>query len=121
MKDLLSKLDLINMQLASLKLEKEDLEKLILKEIPQQPEEGQRTYEFGEYKVTVKTSINYRIDKEKFLNMDLDDDINPVRVSTKYEINPTLMRKLKGDYGLLFSEFVTETPAKPSIGVSYNV
>lgn len=121
MKELLINLDLINKQIASLRLQKEDLERLILEGIPQQPHEGQRTYEFGEYKVTVKTAINYRIDKEKFLEMDLDDEINPVRVSTKYEINPVLMRRLKGEYGLLFSEFVTETPARPSIGVSYNV
>lgn len=119
MKELLIKLDLINKQIAELRLQKDDIEKLILTRVPQQPEEGQRTYEFGEYKLTIKTGINYKIDKEKFLAMDLDDEINPIRVTTKYEVNPTVMRKLKSEYGLLFSEFVTEVPAKAAISIGW--
>lgn len=121
MKDILSKLDAVNKQIAELKLQKDDLEKLVMAAVSAHPDEGQRTYPFGEYKVTVKTSFNYKIDKDKFLAMDLDEEINPIRVTKKYEVMPAVMRELKGKYGLLFSEFITETPAKPSITIGWKL
>lgn len=115
MRIILKELNDLNRELARLKYRKEDLEKLILDELNEHPEEGQRTYEFGEYKLTVKTGINYKIDKEVYESLNIPQDIDPVKVSKKYEIDTRKMRELKEENAMFFSKFITETPSKPNL------
>ena len=117
MKVILQELDELNREMSRLKYRKEDLEKLILEELNEHPEEGQRTYEFGQYKLVVKTGINYKIDKEKYDSLEIPQEINPVKTSIKYEVDGRKMRELKDAYGVFFSEFITETPSKPNLTV----
>lgn len=111
----IKELDLVNKELAKLKLLKEELEETILSEFHDHPYEGQRTYEVDSYKITVKTGINFKVDKERYQELEIPLELNPVREVLKLEIDLRKIRELKRDHALFLSEFITETPSKPTV------
>lgn len=115
----LKELENTNQQLGLLKAIKEELEQLILLQLENKPEEGQKTYEVYEYKLLVKTGLNYTIDKDKYDSLEIPQDINPIKTSIKYEVDLKKIRELKVNHGSLFSEFITETPKKVHLTLGY--
>lgn len=111
----IKELELVNKELAKLKLLKEELESILLSEFHDHPYEGQRTYEVDAYKVTIKTGINYKIDRERYQELHIPSELNPVREVLKLEIDLKKVRELKRDHALFLSEFITETPSKPTV------
>lgn len=83
----------IDYQIADLTRVKEELENKLVNAIGHK-EEGQKMYVYGKYKITVKTGVNYTLDKEEYevLGGRLPIEINPVTLVTKYELNKKIIR-----------------------------
>ena len=107
-------------RIAKLKLEKEELEAELIKDIHHHYD-GQITYEVLDKSITIKTVFNYRVDKKRF--EELKDNIpeNVIKVETKYTPVKKYIKEIEdsgdADLNYLLSEFLTKTEAKPSVKV----
>ncbi len=81
------------------------------------PENKSKSYQFGDYKVTLKTGRNYKIDVDTYINMALSEDLDPVNVKIKYEVNPKKMGLFEEKHSNLYSQFITWTPSKPALTI----
>ena len=112
-------LEVLNYQIAQLRQQKEELEAHIAAEI-NHPENCQKSYKLGQYKVTVKTGRNYKIDIARFLELELPEEISPIKQVTKYEVSVSKVRQLEAQHGALFSEFLSWTPSKLAVTIGAN-
>ncbi len=87
-------LELIGFQMAELARIKESLEQQV-KDLIGHEDEGQRTYIYDRYKVTVKTGMNYSLNKEEYeaIGSRLPLEFQPVVEVTKYELNKKIIRQ----------------------------
>lgn len=118
--DKVQALELIGFQAAELLRIKEALEEQV-RELIGHDEEGQRTYLFGRYKVTVKTGVNYSLDKSEYesIGKRLPACFNPVTVVEKYELNKKVIREAY-EYGSaqdieILNSIIKSKPAKLNI------
>ncbi len=81
------------------------------------PENKSKTFPVGGYKVTVTRGRNYKINIDRWSSCTIDEDIDPVRVVTKYEINKTKMAVFNGKYDNLYAEFMEWSPAKTAVTI----
>lgn len=111
-------------RIAKLKLMKEALEQELIADIDHHYD-GQKTYEVLDKSITIKTTYNYRVDKEKFeeLKDRIPEDV--IRIETKYFPVKKHIKEIEEHGGkrlnLLLSEFLTKTEAKPSVKVCARV
>lgn len=96
--DSVRELEKINKQIAKLNVRKEELVDIIISSLDHN-HEGQKTYEYGEWKVEVKTPFIYCLDKKKYASGDvaLPDDFNPIKESISYSIDKRLCDKYMQD------------------------
>lgn len=119
-----NRLKALEHRIAKLKLMKEALEQELITDIDHH-HDGQITYEVLDNRITIKTTFNYRVDKEKF--EELKDRIpeEVIRVETKYTPVKKYIKEIEEHGGkrlnLLLSEFLTKTEAKPSVKVCARV
>lgn len=87
-------LEMIAYQIADLTRVKEELEKRLAATL-EHGEEGQKTYVEGRYKITVKTGVNYTLDKEEYesIGKRLPAQFDPVTKVVKYELNKKVIRE----------------------------
>lgn len=115
-----SRLQSYESRIAKLKLEKEQLEQEIIDAIGH-IYDGQTTYEVLDKKITVKTTFNYRVDKDAFENLRDQLPDNLVKVETKYTPIKKFIKEVEEsddtELNLLLSEFLTKTESKPSVKV----
>lgn len=99
------------------------LESKLIYLLDHRKEEGQESHKIGEYKITVKTGFNHKLDIKKYQEVAhlLPNKFDPVKTSVKYELNERDYRNIK-EYAtnetlLTISEFLTSTPSKPYVTI----
>ena len=117
---MLNELEKVEKLLAKYKRKKEILDESIIKAVGHD-HNGQKSYEFLDKKVTIKTTFNYRIDKDVYEDIKNEVPGDWVRVENKYTPIKKVLEEVElygsSDDKLLMSEFITKTEAKPSVKV----
>jgi hypothetical protein len=100
--DSVKELEKVNKQLAKLLLRKEELTDQIIGALDHE-HEGQKTYEYGTWKLEVKTPFVYSLNKKLYESgsVKLPEDFNPIKQSVSYSVDKRLCDK-----------FMTEAPKK---------
>lgn len=118
----IERLQEVNRSIAELTVEKEQLTAAIIGAF-EHDKEGQRTYEYGIYKVTCKTPYIYSLDSKAYQAGDvyLPSEFDPIKEVTKFEVD----KKLFDQYYTTapasvrdsLSTLVTVKPGKPSVSI----
>lgn len=89
--DSVKELQKVNKQLAKLLVRKEELTETIIGALDHE-HEGQKTYEYGEWKIEVKTPFVYSLNKKLYESgsVKLPDDFNPIKQSVSYSVDKRL-------------------------------
>lgn len=84
----IKELDKVNKQIAKLILRKEELTYTIIGELDHD-HEGQKSYEYGIWKLEVKTPFVYSLNKKLYQsgNIQIPDNFNPIKESVSYSID----------------------------------
>ena len=87
----IKELEKVNKNLAKLNLRREELTGNII-EAFSHSHEGQKTYEYGLWKIEIKTPCIYSLNKKLYEsgNYELPEDFNPIRATTAYSIDKRL-------------------------------
>lgn len=126
MDDLIKELDSVNKKLAKLMLRKEDLVKEIIAGFDHK-KEGQTTYEYGMWKVEVKTPFVYSLDKKKYEtgNYKIPEKYNPIKESVSYSLDKRLceeyVKNAPSTVKKTLVELIEKKPGKPSVVVKERV
>lgn len=130
-------LNMVNHQLAELKRIKESLERKIIEmtgraefnedgSIKTITREGSHQHIIDKYKVTIKTELLWKIDKEEYevVASRLTNGLDPIRKSLKYEVNKATLRNLEkygsNDDKNLVAQFMEMSFSKPNITLVVN-
>ena len=125
-KDAITTLNLINFQMAELARIKEELESR-LNTLFEHAEEGQKTYTYDKWKITIKSGYNYSLNKEEYESVGsrLPKQFNPVTERIAYDINKNIVRdaeKYAGKDDLeLLCQFISKKPSKLNIKITAGV
>jgi hypothetical protein len=86
--DAILELERTNKKLAKLNLRKEELTSIIISEMTHD-HEGQRSYEYGVWKLEIKTPFIYSLNKKAYESGDINlpDAFNPIKQTTSYSID----------------------------------
>lgn len=124
--ELIGTLNTVSYQIAELQRIKEALEPK-LAGLLNHGEDGSKTYTQGKFKVTVKTSWIYTLNKEEYMTMGarLPACFNPVTMRTSYDLNKSVIRDAE-KYGSaeelqLLSTMISKKPAKLSIKITAGI
>lgn len=124
--DMIKTLNTVNYQLADLKKVKEDLEAKLC-EVIGHDKYGQEQYEYGRYKVVIKTGLNYSIDTEEYeiVKNRIPVQFDVVRKSTKYEIDKKRFEEANkyADHDTLelLNTLITAKPSKLNVTIKAGV
>lgn len=116
----IKELQCVNKKLAHLLLRKDELTQDIIGALGHE-HEGQKTYEYGVWKVEVKTPSIYSLDKKQYelVEMSLPDQYNPVKQSVSYSIDKRLCDQYMIDAPQkvkeMLIEIIEKKPGKPSV------
>lgn len=121
-KDMAGTLQQVAYQIAELTRIKEELEARLCA-VLEHKEDGQTTYVEGRYKITVKTGINYTLDKDEYesIGKRLPVQFDPVLKSVKYDLNKKIIRDVYM-YGSahdieIIDQIIKKKPSKLSVTV----
>ena len=92
--DSVAQLKKVNSDIAKLLVCKEKLTQHIINSL-EHDHEGQKTYEYGQWKIEVKTPYVYSLNKKLYESGDikLPDDFNPIKQSISYSVDKRLVDK----------------------------
>lgn len=118
--DSLNELQKVNKQLAKLLVRKEELTEKIISDL-EHNHEGQKSYEYGIWKIEVKTPFVYSLNKKMYesLSSKLPDNFNPIKQSVSYAVD----KRLCDEYMLhapkrvrdVLIELIDKKPGKASV------
>lgn len=93
-----TELQKVNKQLAKLLLKKEELTTDLIEAL-EHDHEGQKTYEYGEWKIEVKTPFVYSLNKTAYKSGDiyLPTEFNPIKESVTYTVDKKLCDKFMAE------------------------
>ena len=124
--DSVAELKKVTKQIAKLTARKDELTQLII-ECLDHEHEGQKTYEYGNWKIEVKTPFVYSLDKRKYESGEfvLPDNFNPVKESVSYSIDKRLcdkyMQEAPADVQAALIELIEKKPGKAGISIKEQV
>ena len=124
--DSINELQKVNKQLSKLTLRKEELTSQII-EMLGHDHEGQKTYEYGTWKLEVKTPFVYSLNKKLYESGDikLPDNFNPVKESVFYSIDKRLCDQYMQDAPKkvrdALAELIDKKPGKANVVVKERV
>ena len=119
-KDSLTTLNLIGYQMAELARIKEELEARVCA-LLEHGDDYSKTYVCDKYKVTVKTSYIYSLDKEEYevVGKRLPLQFNPVTTKTSYHLDKNIIKNAEryasADDLALLATLISKKPAKLSV------
>lgn len=125
-KDAVTTLNLINYQMAELARIKEELESR-LNILFEHGEEGQKTYTYDKWKITIKSGYNYSLNKDEYesIGARLPKQFNPVTERIAYDINKNIVRDAEKyaskDNLELLCQFISKKPSKLNIKITAGV
>lgn len=124
--DSVNELQKVNKQLAKLTLRKEELTQAIIETLDHE-HEGQKTYQYGAWKIEVKTPFVYSLDKKKYESGEfkLPADFNPVKESVSYSIDKRLCDQFMQDAPKkvrdTLAQLIDKKPGKAGITIKERV
>ena len=124
--DSITELQKVNKQIAKLNLRKEELTGLIIGALDHD-HEGQKSYEYGVWKIEVKTPFTYSLNKKLYESGDikLPDNFNPVKESVSYSIDKRLcdqyMQEAPKKVRDALAELIDKKPGKAGITIKERV
>ncbi len=124
--DDLKELNSINKKLAKLLLRKEELTEEVIGLFGHE-HEGQKTYEFDEWKVEIRTPCVYSLDKKLYESgrFSLPAEYNPIKQSVSYTIDKRLcddyITKAPKKIRDALAELIEKKPGKPSVHIKENI
>jgi len=122
----LTELQKVNKQLAKLLVRKEELTELIISSL-EHDHEGQKSYEYGAWKIEVKTPFVYSLNKKLYESgsVKLPDDFNPIKESVSYSVDKRLCDKYMMDAPKkvrdALAELIDKKPGKAGITIKERV
>lgn len=122
----INELQKINKQLAKLTLRKEELTQQIIGSL-EHDHEGQKTYEYGTWKIEVKTPFVYSLNKKLYESgsVKLPDNFNPIKESVSYSVDKRLcdqyMQEAPKKVRDALAELIDKKPGKAGITVKERV
>lgn len=124
--DSVTELQAVNRKLSKLILKKEQLTSQIISSL-EHNHEGQKTYEYGTWKIEVKTPFVYSLNKKKYEDecSKIPDNYNPIKESISYSID----KKLCDQYLLdapsyvkdILVELIDKKPGKSAVIIKERV
>jgi len=120
LEDSIKLLEATNKKIAKLTIQKEELTSSIIATIGHNYE-GEKSYEFSEWKVTCKTPMIYSLDTKAYRERGvfLDDAFNPVKESIAYTVDKKkfeeYMQIAPESVRNALCELVTKKPGKSSV------
>jgi transposase len=118
--DSVKALEKVNKQLAKLLAQKEELTKNIIDSL-EHDHEGQKTYEYGVWKIEVKTPCVFSLNKKLYESGEfkLPSEFNPIKQSVSYSIDKRLCEKYMTDSPKkvreALIELIEKKPGKASV------
>jgi hypothetical protein len=122
----IKELEKVNKQIAKLLVRKDELTDLIIGAL-EHDHEGQKSYEYGVWKIEVKTPYIYSLNKKLYESGDvkIPDDFNPVKQSVSYSIDKRLCDKYMMDAPKkvrdALAELIDKKPGKAGITIKERV
>lgn len=122
----INELNKVNKQIAKLLKKKEDLTDEIINCLDHD-HEGQKTYEYGEWKVEVKTPFVYSLNKKLYESdsINLPQEFNPIKQSVSYTVDKRLCDKFMTDAPKkvrdALAELIDKKPGKAGITIKDRV
>lgn len=122
----ISELQNINKRLAKLLVRKEELTADIISALEHE-HEGQKSYEYGVWKIEVKTPFTYSLNKKRYQSGDikLPKKFNPIKESVSYTIDKRLcdqyMLDAPEDIRDSLIELIDKKPGKASVTIRERV
>lgn len=124
--DSVKELEKVNKQIAKLLVRKEELTDLIIGDLDHD-HEGQKSYEYGVWKIEVKTPFVYSLNKKLYESGDikLPDNFNPIKESVSYSIDKRLCDQYMVDAPKkvrdALAELIDKKPGKAGITIKERV
>jgi|KBSSwiStaDraftv2_1062776.scaffolds.fasta_scaffold26505_2 hypothetical protein len=124
--DSVKELEKVNKQIAKLLLRKEELTDIIIGSLDHN-HEGQKTYEYGVWKIEVKTPFVYSLNKKLYESGDvkIPDNFNPIKESISYSIDKRLCDQYMVDAPKkvrdALAELIDKKPGKAGITIKERV
>lgn len=121
-----TELQKINKQIAKLTLRKEELTQNIIAAL-EHDHEGQKSYEYGVWKIEVKTPFVYSLNKKLYESgqIKLPDNFNPVKESVSYSIDKRLCDQYMQDAPKkvrdALAELIDKKPGKAGITIKERI
>ena len=122
----ISELQKINKQIAKLTVRKEELTEQIIGALEHE-HEGQKSYEYGVWKIEVKTPFVYSLNKKLYESgkIKLPDSYNPIKESVSYSIDKRLcdqyMQSAPKKVRDALAELIDKKPGKASVSLKERV
>jgi hypothetical protein len=119
-------LEKVNKQIAKLIVRKEELTEQIIGALEHE-HEGQKTYEYGAWKIEVKTPFVYSLNKKLYESGDikLPQDFNPIKESVSYTVDKRLCDKFMSEAPKkvreALAELIDKKPGKAGITIKERV
>lgn len=122
----ITELQKINKQLAKLLLRKEELTQEIIGAL-EHDHEGQKAYDYGIWKIEVKTPFVYALNKKLYESkkIQIPDEFNPIKESVAYSVDKRLcdeyMIKAPKKVRDALAELIDKKPGKAGITIKERV
>jgi exonuclease VII small subunit len=124
--DSIKELEKVNKQIAKLTVRKEELVNMIIGALGHE-HEGQKSYEYGVWKIEVKTPFVYSLNKKRYESgeIKLPDNFNPIKQSVAYSIDKRLcdqfMQEAPKKVRDALAELIDKKPGKAGITLKERV
>ncbi len=122
----IKELDSVNKRIAKLLVRKEELTSQIIGALDHE-HEGQKTYEYGIWKLEIRTPFIYSLNKKAYESEDyrLPAEFNPVKESISYTIDKRLCDKYLVEAPIevrdVLIELIDKKPGKASVTIKERV
>jgi hypothetical protein len=119
-------LEKVNKQIAKLLVRKEELTDQIIGAL-EHDHEGQKTYEYGVWKIEVKTPFVYSLNKKLYESGDINlpEEFNPIKQSISYTVDKRLCDKYIAEAPKkvreALAELIDKKPGKAGITIKERV
>ncbi len=124
--DSIKELEKINKQIAKLNLRKEELVDQIIGSLAHN-HEGQKSYDYGVWRLEVKTPFTYSLDKKLYESgkVNIPPEFNPIKESISYSIDKRLceqyMEQAPKKVRDALAQLIDKKPGKPGVNVKERV
>lgn len=122
----ITELQKVNKQIAKLLVRKEELTEKIIGSL-EHDHEGQKSYEYGVWKIEVKTPFVYSLNKKLYESgsLKLPEDFNPIKESVSYSVDKRLcdkyMQEAPKKVRDALAELIDKKPGKAGITIKERI